>query len=352
MLRERAAALIRESFPSEGLWGFKDPRLAFTLPFWRDVIPGLRCVICLRNPAEVAASLARFPGFEHAAPRDAERLWFRSVAHALVATKDIPRTLVSYERYFTDLELQIRQIATFIGRPPTPSTLREIEAFVDRNSRHHWLSADTADEHVLPEARALFTALSRSSGIDLDAAEHEARRLMHGRWWRRSGRPRARGIRAASPAPVSLSRFPDDLLTPGLRMFGIHLDGWLSQAAYVALRGGAAADLLLSADVLPANGQALVVLVNSRLMARVDTAAGRLDLRIPVPASAGLRHIELRWTSATTLHPPDPRVVAALLVTLVVSSDFERELARPGRLRRLANEKLPRLRQAIGNALT
>ena len=31
-------------------WGWKDPRTSLTMPFWRQLVPNLKVVICLRHP--------------------------------------------------------------------------------------------------------------------------------------------------------------------------------------------------------------------------------------------------------------------------------------------------------------
>src|SRR5262245_19705691 len=54
--RARAAMLI-DKLARHAPWGWKDPRSSFSLPFWQALVPGLRAVMCLRHPDEVAASL-------------------------------------------------------------------------------------------------------------------------------------------------------------------------------------------------------------------------------------------------------------------------------------------------------
>ena len=55
-LRQRARDLVARTFAS-GDWGWKDPRTCLTLPFWKAILPPVHYVICMRSPAEVAASL-------------------------------------------------------------------------------------------------------------------------------------------------------------------------------------------------------------------------------------------------------------------------------------------------------
>ena len=55
-LRMKARLLI-EGFHSAQVWGWKDPRNSLTLPFWQDLLPGLKTLIIVRNPLEVAYSM-------------------------------------------------------------------------------------------------------------------------------------------------------------------------------------------------------------------------------------------------------------------------------------------------------
>jgi hypothetical protein len=57
-LLDKAKILI-DGFREHDCWGWKDPRTALTLPFWRQLIPDLKLIICVRNPIEVAISLRR-----------------------------------------------------------------------------------------------------------------------------------------------------------------------------------------------------------------------------------------------------------------------------------------------------
>ena len=112
-LRDEARAILAESFGGHQLWGWKDPRNSLTLPFWQALLPEMRYVICLRNPADVAASLQRRDAI---APAEGVEQWMRYLAAALVNTSGRPRLLVPYEAYFSSpLELASR-LAGFAGR--------------------------------------------------------------------------------------------------------------------------------------------------------------------------------------------------------------------------------------------
>lgn len=49
---------IVAQFDGEEPWGWKDPRNAVTLPFWKSLLPSMKVLVCVRHPAESASSLA------------------------------------------------------------------------------------------------------------------------------------------------------------------------------------------------------------------------------------------------------------------------------------------------------
>jgi hypothetical protein len=129
--RQEAQALIAETFAGRDLWGWKDPRNSLTLPFWRRLLPDLRCVVCLRNPVDVGASLGRRDGL---ASKQALDLWLAYVAAALVNTSGRPRLFVSYERYFDDPAGTAARLARFAGRDgalDAPGARRQLAEAVD-----------------------------------------------------------------------------------------------------------------------------------------------------------------------------------------------------------------------------
>jgi len=91
------AQMIAETMSAgHEVWGFKDPRAALTLPFWRSVWGDLTVIVTLRNPLEAARSLHRRDGMtidqgialwsvhyrsilEHTAPADRIVVGFESM---------------------------------------------------------------------------------------------------------------------------------------------------------------------------------------------------------------------------------------------------------------------------------
>ena len=110
--RGEARDLLAETFSDCRVWAWKDPRNSLTLPFWRALVPKMRCVICLRPPLEVAASLEKRDGI----PLETGfSLWLTYVASALVNTSDCPRLLMPYASYFEDAVEAGTRLACFVG---------------------------------------------------------------------------------------------------------------------------------------------------------------------------------------------------------------------------------------------
>jgi hypothetical protein len=155
-LRSEARVLLEESFGGRDLWGWKDPRNSLTLPFWQQLLPPMRYVICLRNPVDVAASLRHRDrmSFEHAVD-----LWLAYVSGALFNTTERTRLLVPYESHFDDPEAMAGRLAVFAGREGAldAGTLGQLNNAVDKRLwRHRTRAEDVAlDPRVPPEAAAL-----------------------------------------------------------------------------------------------------------------------------------------------------------------------------------------------------
>lgn len=160
-LRERARCLVHEDLASEPIWGWKDPRTCLTLPFWQELVAGLRYVVCVRNPSAVVASLRRRNGM---AADSAERLWLTYVQSALSHTSGQGRMFVAYEDVITDWRPELTRLAAFIGRPTLaadPDVSREVEHFLEAELCHHRMSLEelAGDSSVSFPTKAVYVAM-------------------------------------------------------------------------------------------------------------------------------------------------------------------------------------------------
>jgi len=58
--RDKALAMISEMQAADRPWLWKEPNFAFTLPFWRELVPDPVCLVTLRNPYHSAKSYEKF----------------------------------------------------------------------------------------------------------------------------------------------------------------------------------------------------------------------------------------------------------------------------------------------------
>jgi SAM-dependent methyltransferase len=189
-IRARARALLDDKVA--GVWGFKDPRTCLTLAFWQDLLAeravDVRYVICLRSPADTAASMLRR---DYDPPIGTERwgeLWLDFTASALAATEGRPRLLVAYDELLADPVAEAARIAAFAGLELPPR--ERLEAAVEPGLRHHASTLlSTATDDALPStARAAYLALRAAARLrrfgdasDLpDALERSAVELSRG----------------------------------------------------------------------------------------------------------------------------------------------------------------------------
>src|SRR5262249_47884166 len=109
------------------LAAFKDPRLSLLLPFWRTVVPIATTIVLVRDPVEVAASLA---ARKYAVPpAQSAGLWLR---YLLAATANDPgHLLVRHSDLFDAFPETLGSIAAHVGVVPPSS-----EAIAQ--AREHW----------------------------------------------------------------------------------------------------------------------------------------------------------------------------------------------------------------------
>ena len=153
-LRLKARLLI-EKFDSEGVWGWKDPRNSLTVPFWGQVLPGLKTVVVVRNPLEVAHSMHQRNGTSYSFGL---RLWEIYNRRLMETSSGKERLVTHYDFFFQDPESQLRRITDFIGLPDA-KTSRAAALVAPRKRHTHFTIEQLIDARVAPEAIDLYRAL-------------------------------------------------------------------------------------------------------------------------------------------------------------------------------------------------
>src|SRR5215211_483240 len=153
-LRTKAQLLI-EGFHSAQIWGWKDPRNSLTLPFWEDLLPGLKTLIIVRNPLEAAYSMRKRNGTSYAFGL---RLWEIYNRRLIEAAGKRDRLFTHYDLFFEKAEKELQRIANFIGLPD--AKIRSAAELVATKRRHtHFAIDQLVDAGVSTEVVELYRAL-------------------------------------------------------------------------------------------------------------------------------------------------------------------------------------------------
>lgn len=143
-------------------WGWKDPRTSLTAPFWVDVLPGLRFVVCVRNPLEVAASL-RARGYT--SQRFGLRLWEEYHRALDAAPADAPRIVTHYDSYFRDAPAEVARVVDFAVPAATDVLRRAAVDSASEGARHQRRSArDLASAGLSADGERLYASLGERAG--------------------------------------------------------------------------------------------------------------------------------------------------------------------------------------------
>src|ERR1700730_1114331 len=159
-LRHRAQQLVQNQFGEVQLWGWKDPRTCLTLPFWQQLLPNMRYIICLRNPVDVSRSIDHRDGLS---AEKSSNLWFTYVSSALNYTEGKPRLVIFYEDVMDDCLRELQRLAEFIGKPERGKQVDVQEAvheFIEKGLQHYHASIvqATASSRIDLRAKALYLA--------------------------------------------------------------------------------------------------------------------------------------------------------------------------------------------------
>ena len=132
-----------------------------TLPFWKQILPAVRYVICVRSPVEVAASLEKRDGIPIG---KSIRLWQIYTGAAIEHTSGFPRHFIFYEDLIHSHHKEVSRLARFLGRHDAlekPAILEAIEDFIDPDFHRQQISfLNTLDDPQFTfPAKALYVAL-------------------------------------------------------------------------------------------------------------------------------------------------------------------------------------------------
>jgi hypothetical protein len=134
-LIDEASALLGRFAENKAAFGWKDPRLSFTLPIWRAACPEIVPIIAFRKPFSVLSSI----GAQLDRPIESlAGLWFRYYQHVFTHTEGLPRYFASFDQLLTDPSTVVRGMANHLGRSFDEAALaRQLAEIVKpQQSRH------------------------------------------------------------------------------------------------------------------------------------------------------------------------------------------------------------------------
>ncbi|PRC93549.1 sulfotransferase domain-containing protein [Solimicrobium silvestre] len=134
----RAVALLRDKIGTKSVFGFKDPRVAKLLPFWKIVFDycslDVSYVFAVRNPLSVVQSLVKRDGFER---EHSYLLWLSYVVTSLLGCIDSKRVLVDYDLLMQMPDQELNRLADYLGLKVDQKKLQNyVSEFLDPKLRH------------------------------------------------------------------------------------------------------------------------------------------------------------------------------------------------------------------------
>jgi len=138
-------------------WGWKDPRNSITLPFWKDLIPNLHLVWCIRHPSAVARSLLKRDGIPLATGLE---LWYDYNVHLLQAIGETAFIVCDYDAFFVRPGIELNRLLGFVQMASQEQVVAEAMQGISQRLRHyHNLSSDGTEPGLAPHVELLYLAL-------------------------------------------------------------------------------------------------------------------------------------------------------------------------------------------------
>lgn len=156
------ARQVLSEFSASPIWAFKDPRASILLPFWQSLLPGLKVIICLRNPLEVAQSLY---SRNQSSLLFGMKLWQAYNRRLLDTSDPASRLVVHFELVLASPRAELTRMLDWIGLPADAATLDAACAAVTPRLRHNYTDfATMRDKGVPSEVLSLYADLLQESG--------------------------------------------------------------------------------------------------------------------------------------------------------------------------------------------
>ncbi len=160
---QRAVELLQKKTATATVFGFKDPRIAKLLPFWKRVFTdgqmSVDYVVVIRHPLSVRDSLTKRDGFE---VEKIHLLWLEHVIGSLVGTDGENRVLVDYDTFMRTPETELTRIAKELQLSMDTAELQKFQSeFLDHQLQHtiYQLNELMLDRQSPPLMQEIYSSL-------------------------------------------------------------------------------------------------------------------------------------------------------------------------------------------------
>jgi len=140
----QAKKILKPLIQNHQIWGWKDPRITITVPFWKKIFPNLKLIICLRNPLEVAYSLSKRI-ISHVNFQRGVKLWrdyYQILSNNLNLLSDQQIFVIHYESIMKHPDEEIERLCKFIGLSPAKNDMENAKDLINPSLYRGLLPSD------------------------------------------------------------------------------------------------------------------------------------------------------------------------------------------------------------------
>ena len=158
----RLNKIIDTAFSGKKIWAWKDPRTCLFLPLWQKLLSErgvpLSVVYVVRNPVDVAKSLAKRNGFSF---EKSYALWLNYNLSALSVLQEVPLVFVSYECFLSSPLQQLERLTKYLPVPFSTEEIKYSDNFTSflRKDLHHNQSTSEDFNRVPKRVKKLYRLL-------------------------------------------------------------------------------------------------------------------------------------------------------------------------------------------------
>ncbi|AHF08076.1 sulfotransferase family protein [Desulfitobacterium metallireducens] len=159
----RGVEILNQKFSNTSTFGFKDPRVAKLLPFWKQVFAYCKFdvgyVLAVRHPLSVVKSLEKRDGFDS---EKSYMLWIGHVLASISNTEEHKCVIVDYDLLMQAPERELGRIADCFDLIVNPDEMKNYRSeFLDEGLRHtvYTLNDLILDDACHPLVSEIYTAL-------------------------------------------------------------------------------------------------------------------------------------------------------------------------------------------------